>query len=146
MNRAEKTKNTKVPLDLLKKYFSTHKDIAMSFIFGSAAAGRLREDSDMDIGVYFKPKTGRVEIEETAIKYETGLLWLDLERLLGREVDLIVLNRAPATIAESAIRGVPILIKDRGLFIDFMLRVTAIAEDFRNFIEDYWMLKNKYGK
>ncbi len=70
-------------------------------------------------------------------------LWLDLERIAGREVDFIVLNRAPATIAKNAIRGVPVLIKDRGLYLEFMLRVTAIAEDFRGFVEDYWALKNE---
>lgn len=140
---AGKPRNTKALISLLKKYFSARKDIAMSFIFGSAAAGRLREDSDIDIGVYFRPKTGRIEIEEAGIKYETDSLWLDLERIAGREVDLIVLNRAPATIAESAISGLPVLIKDRRLFIEFMLRTTAIAEDFRSFIEDYWALKNE---
>jgi hypothetical protein len=56
-------------------------------------------------------------------------------------VDFIVLNRARSSIASSAIKGRPIIIKDRGLYLDFMLRVTAEAEDYREMVEDYWRIK-----
>ena len=36
-----------------------------------------------------------------------------------------------------------IIIKDRGLYLDFMMRVTAEAEDFRDFVESYWQLKQE---
>ena len=53
------------------------------------------------------------------------------ERLLKREVELLVLNRVSATIAASAIRGIPLAINDWELYLDFMEVVTAEAEDFR---------------
>jgi uncharacterized protein (DUF2344 family) len=57
-----------------------------------------------------------------------------------------VLNRARSCIANSAINGIPIVIKDRGLYLDFMLRVTTEAEDFRETVEDYWRIKQAiYG-
>ena len=34
----------------------------------------------------------------------------------------------------SAIKGTPLVINDWGLYLDFMLVVTDIAEDFRKFI------------
>jgi hypothetical protein len=46
-----------------------------------------------------------------------------------------------SSIASSAISGIPIVVKDRGLYLDFMLRVTAEAEDFRETVEDYWRIK-----
>jgi hypothetical protein len=64
-----------------------------------------------------------------------------------REVDLLVLHRASATVAESALKGVPIIIKDRGLNLDFLLRITSEAIDLRKWVGEYWKLKErrKYG-
>jgi hypothetical protein len=44
---------------------------------------------------------------------------------------MIVLNRAAAIIAASALRGVSLAVKDWGLFIDFLLVATSEAEDVR---------------
>jgi uncharacterized protein len=44
-----------------------------------------------------------------------------MERLLKKEVDLIVLNRARAVLADEIIRkGRPIVVKDKGMFLDFL--------------------------
>ena len=127
---------------LLKPYFEKRGDVLMAFLFGSWAADRSWAESDVDIAVYFRPKTGRMEWEATGSRYDgEGAVWLDVERLLGKEVDLLMLNRAPSTIAESAISGAPIVIKDRGLYLDFMLRVTSEAIDFRQFVGEYRRLK-----
>lgn len=142
----ENMQSIKKLMDELREYFMSKEDVEMAFVFGSAAGGRLREDSDIDIGVYFRPKTGGIEVEETEVKYNVDELWFGLERIIGCEVDLVVLNRAPATVAESALRGQPILIRNRGLYIEFMIRVTAIAEDFRDWTEDYWRLKNRLAQ
>ncbi len=127
----------------IKKYFLMREDVLMCFIFGSASSGRVRKDSDMDIGIYFKPRTGGIEVEEVDVKYNVDEIWLDVERIVGCEIDLVVLNSAPASIADSTIRGIPVVIKDRGLYLEFMIRVTSLAEDYREFIEDYWRLKQR---
>jgi hypothetical protein len=66
----------------------------------------------------------------------------------------VVLNRAPANIAASCISGEPLVIKDRGLFIDFMLRIMRYAEDYSDFVDrfyetfqraGYYHLKTKRG-
>lgn len=128
--------------EILKGYFEKRDDILMAFLFGSYARATLHRESDVDIAVYFRPKNDFLEWEEFDIAYDAeDEIWLDIERLLKRNVDLIVLNRARSSIASSAIHGTPIVIKDRGLYLDFMLRVTAEAEDYREMVEDYWRIK-----
>lgn len=146
MGNMKNSQNMNKLIDKLKEYFRSKKDVEMAFIFGSIVKGTVSEGSDIDIGIYLKPKTGRIEVEETKAKYDIDKMWLELERITGYNVDLVVLNRAPATVADCALRGKPILIRDRGLYLDFMLRVTAIAEDFRDWVEDYWRLKNRLAR
>jgi predicted nucleotidyltransferase len=127
---------------ILKEYFEKKDDVLMAFLFGSYAKSSTHRESDVDVAIYFRPKMNHLEWEEFDIKYDQeDEIWLDVERLLRCNVDLIVLNRAHSSIANSAIRGIPIVIKNRDLYLDFMLRVTAEAEDFRETVEDYWRIK-----
>lgn len=127
-------------LEKLKEYFEKRGDVVMAFVFGSQAKGRAHAGSDWDIAVYFKPEVEWVEWEEQNREYpEEDRVWGDCMDILKTDnVDLIVLNRAPASIADSAIRGIPLVIKDRGLWLDFMLIITRQAEDFREFVRDYY--------
>jgi len=121
--------------DAVKRYFESRKDVAFAFLFGSQARGNATIRSDVDIAVYFHPKKRRPLEVEGDVFYETeDRIWTDLERLFNKEVDLVVLNRVPATVGASAIKGTPLVINDWGLYLDFMLVVTDIAEDFREFI------------
>lgn len=58
-------------------------------------------------------------------------------------VDLIVLNRAPSNIAASAIKGIPLVIKDRKTFLDFALRVVRQAEDYFQFVDEYYEISQR---
>ncbi len=119
----------------LRKYFKDRKDVAFAFLFGSQATGSATIRSDADIAVYFYPEKRKpIEVEEEVFYDGEDKIWSDLERLLNKEVELLVLNRVPATVATSAIKGIPLAINDWGLYLDFMLVVTDIAEDFREFI------------
>ncbi len=118
-----------------KKYFESRKDVAFAFLFGSQARGNATIRSDVDIAVYFYPEKRRpVEVEAEVFYEGEDRIWADLERLFSKEVELLVLNRVPATVGASAIKGTPITINDWGLYLDFMVVVTDIAEDFREFI------------
>ena len=126
-------------IERLKIYFSGRKDIAFAFLFGSQARGNATKLSDVDIAVYFYPERKHPIEYEEAVNYENeDAIWADMERLLKKEVELLVLNRVPATIAASALRGIPLAINDWGLYLDFMEVVTGEAEDFMDFmIRDY---------
>lgn len=126
-------------LELLRNYFEKRKDIAFAFLFGSAARGKVRREGDVDIAVYFWPEKGiEWEAFEKTYKGENSI-GLDLERLLKKEVDLVVLNRARAILADEIVRkGKPIIIKDRGIFIDFLCIVSDEAEYVREWLTTYY--------
>ncbi|HHT9124212.1 MAG TPA: type VII toxin-antitoxin system MntA family adenylyltransferase antitoxin [Candidatus Brocadiia bacterium] len=127
--------NTNIDKDALRRYFENRKDIAFAFLFGSQARGKATKLSDIDIAVYFYPqKRCPVEYEEEIFYAGEDEIWAELEQLLNKEVELLVLNRISASIAASAIRGIPLAINDWGLYLDFMEVVTREAEDFRELL------------
>ena len=123
-------------LRTLREYFERRDDIAFAFLFGSGAKGRVRKEGDVDIAVYFWPEKG-VEWENVKKRYEgENRIAIDVEKLVKKEVDLIVLNRAKAVLADEIIRkGRPIVVKDRGLFLEFLCIISDEAEDMREWIE-----------
>lgn len=122
----------------LKEYFQKRDDIVMAFLFGSQAKERAHASSDWDIAVYFKPSDGQVEREAVHKEYkEEHRVWSDVEEIVRREVDLLILNRVAASIADTAIQGEPLVIKDRKLWLEFMLIVSREAEDFRRTAKEY---------
>ena len=131
-------------VEKLGNYFEKRDDIVMAFVFGSWAKGHEGTESDIDIAVYFKPENNILEWESTDSQYESEReIWLDIERIVEKDVDLLVLNRAAATVADSALKGYPIIIKDRNLNMDFLLRITSEAIDFRQWIDGYWTFKEQ---
>lgn len=135
---------TEFDIDGLKTYFSNRTDVAFAFLFGSQAAGNATKLSDVDIAVYFYPERKHpVEYEEEVYYRQEDALWLELERLLRIEVELIVLNRIPSTIAASALKGIPLAINDWGLYLDFVVVVTSVADDFMDFVIRDYMEKQR---
>lgn len=116
----------------------------MAFLFGSYAKGQAFFDSDVDIAVYFKPKTRRLEWEETGEWPEETEVWADTEKILEKNVDILVLNKVPSLIAFDAVHtGIPLVIKDPSLYLRFLLMINSAAMDFREFIEDYWRIEQR---
>ena len=116
----------------------------MAFLFGSVAADSAGSESDIDIAVYFDPRNKIIEYETQTQYPAEDRIWFDLERLTGREVDLLVLNRAPVTIVDTVLReGKPLFIRDRKIYLDLLLRTSREAEDYRDFIEDFWKIKSR---
>ncbi len=129
----------------LKTYFEKRDDIVMAFLFGSQATGRTMYDSDWDIAVYFKPVVEPVEWEEQNREYpEEDHVWNDCIDIVKTDsVDLIVLNRVPASIADRAIHGIPLVIKDRALLLRFMHIITREADDYREFVHGFYTISQR---
>lgn len=129
----------------LKKYFIEKPEISMAFLFGSQSKGVAGSESDADIAVYFTPsKRGALEWEERRAYPNEGRVWLDIESRLGVNTDMVVLNRAPATLADAIVReGAPLVIKDRNLYWRFFLLVTLAAEDFRGLVREWREIKQR---
>lgn len=124
-----------IELEAIQRYFESKRDVAFAFLYGSYARGNATKRSDVDIAVYFYPRRRHpVELEEEVFYESEGEIWGDLERILKKEVELLVLNRVPATVAVSAIKGVRLMIRDWDLFLDFLEMATDVAEDFTEFI------------
>lgn len=131
----------------LKEYLATRQEVAFAFLYGSQAKGTATKQSDVDVAVYFYPRRRHpVELEEEVFYPAESEIWGDLGRILGKEVELLVLNRVPATIAVSAIKGVPLLIRDWNLYLDFLEIATDIAEDFAEFIMSEYKERAVIGK
>ncbi len=98
-------------LEGLKGYLAARQEVAFSFLYGSHAKGTATKRSDVDLAVYFHPrKRHPVEFEEEVFYPSENEIWGDLERIANKEVELLVLNRVPATVAVSAIKGIPLII------------------------------------
>lgn len=122
----------------LKKYFKSRSNVLMAFLFGSQGEKRGSKTSDWDIACYFKPEFSDIECETKNYYPGESEIWGDLVKILETDnVDFIVLNRAPATLASSAIKGIQLSMKDRKRYLEFMLRVTSEAEDYRKTAKEY---------
>ncbi|HHV75046.1 type VII toxin-antitoxin system MntA family adenylyltransferase antitoxin [Thermoanaerobacterium butyriciformans] len=123
-------------LSILKEFFKDREDIIMAFLFGSVAKGKSMKESDIDIAVYFKNYDEKLVFE----------LWNDLEDLLKKDVDLVVLNIANATIAWEALRGKKIVVNDENFYLNYMLNVSMEAEDFREVVLDIYKIRQERRK
>lgn len=140
---------TDINKETLKEYFKDRKDVAFAFLFGSQARGNATKLSDVDIAVYFYPeKRHPIEYEEEVFYEGEGEddIWAELERILKREVELLVLNRVPATVSSSAIKGIPLAINDWGLYLDFMGIVYVEGEDFMDLTINDYLQREALGK
>lgn len=110
----------------LKAYFEQDHAVALAIVFGSYAENSVREESDLDIAVYLKDIS------------QEGRIWRDISKMTEKEVDLILLNEAPATLAAKVFHtGLPLVIRDRNLYWNLYLTAAIEAEDFAIFADDY---------
>ena len=120
-------------------------EISFACLFGSAAVDRLRDDSDIDVAVYFD--SGRaLEIEtERRMAIEPDVQ-LAVERSTNRNVDLLVLNRAPASVCAAAVRdGVAVLVRNESMLSRYFLAVTNVAMDFRDTEKQFRAIRARSG-
>jgi len=128
----------------LKDYFEKRDDVVMAFLFGSFAKGQAVYDSDVDIAVYFKPEKRRVESEEDKIYPEENQIWENVEKIIKRNVDLVILNKARPLVAFDVLQtGIPIIIKNRPLYWNFYSLIHSSALDFMEFSQDYRRVKER---
>lgn len=98
-----------------------HFDVALAALFGSWSRGDAHARSDVDIGVSFRGDAPTLTRELA--------LQADLERALGRSVDLVVLETAPPPLAWRIARdGVAIFEPTPGTWDRFRI-ATAIERD-----------------
>jgi uncharacterized protein YutE (UPF0331/DUF86 family)/predicted nucleotidyltransferase len=127
----------------LREVCSRFTGIRFAFLFGSAVSGRLRPDSDIDIAVY-GDSGGMLELEADRFLDDETDMQLAFEHATNRNVDLLILNRAPATVCSAALlMGRPLVIRDGSLYSRFFLAVTSVAMDFLETSRDYRRIRDR---
>jgi uncharacterized protein YutE (UPF0331/DUF86 family)/predicted nucleotidyltransferase len=131
-------------IKVLREYFLSRPDISMVFAFGSCAVGRDISESDFDLGIYFAPKSKDLEWEEDIQYPQEDEIWRAAEKIVHREVDLVILNRASAGLCWSAVKqGTVVIIKDENLYWRWFNRISFDAIDFQQTVDDWMLIKQR---
>jgi len=126
MKKAQKIK-------ALKDYFEKKNSVILAFLFGSQSKNLARKISDYDIAVLIKENGKKNKI--------LSKIWAELVDILNSEVDLISLKDAPPILASRILReGIPLKIKDKKIFLDYLIKTIDDAEYFLNFSKDYYQI------
>lgn len=112
------------PPEKLRRRLEAFDEILFAYLFGSRADGRPRPDSDWDVAVLLRPEVSERERFDLRLR-----LGLDLEEV-GR-ADVVVLNDAPPLLAQSALQGQRILVRDKTALVRFFVKTMAFADDAR---------------
>lgn len=130
-------------IESVKEYFLKRKEVLMAFVFGSYAEGRQTSGSDFDLAVYFAAQKRDNEGQEFYDKNENEIRF-DISMIVHKEIDLVCLNYAPASLVSHVIKtGIPLAIKDEKLYLEVYLRESQEAEDFLEFSEDFYRIYKK---
>jgi uncharacterized protein YutE (UPF0331/DUF86 family)/predicted nucleotidyltransferase len=134
----------RLKIKLLKEYFSEQPDVLMAFIFGSYAKGRMVAESDFDVAVYLRGKSRDIESNEKGNQEKESEIWSGVIEIVKKDVDLICLNNAPASLVSNVIKtGIPLIIKDKKLYWEVYLKTSLETEDFLKFAVDFWKIKKR---
>jgi len=130
-------------IKILKEYFEKEESVLLAFLFGSRARNIQRKNADWDIGVYFTPyeyaeiDTEHTYPDENKVREKT-------EEILKGEVDFIVMNRAASPLVFSILnRGTPLIIKDRRLYLELLLRTSQEAFEYWKFTEEFYAIRER---
>ena len=104
-------------IDAVRRAVAERGDVVAAWVFGSVARGSARPGSDVDVAVLRgKPASGTL----ADLPAELALY---LERAVGREVDLVVIDDANVELVHRVLRdGVLVLDRDRPRRIAFEVR------------------------
>ena len=112
------------PQEAIKERLERTEEVRFALLYGSRAQGRPRADSDWDVGVFLSGDLSAPERFEVRSR-----LLADLADL--GPVDVLVLNDAPPLLAQRALEGFRLVVKDRSAYVRFFTRVLAEAGDER---------------
>jgi predicted nucleotidyltransferase len=112
-------------LAALHRALEAEPDVAYAVLFGSAARGTARPGSDADIAIELRPGAAR---DVRAL----GGLAARLGSAVGRPVDLVLLDEAPAPLAYRIFRDGRVLVeRDHAALVARKARVLLDYLDFK---------------
>lgn len=122
---------------LLRDYFEAHSDgLDVVYLYGSVARGDLREDSDVDLGLLC------TESADAGFFGVRSRVEDDLEHILGRPVQAIVLDTAPPDLVHRVLRdGILIYERDPSGRISFEVSSRREYLDLLPVLREYRRVK-----
>ncbi len=107
-------------------------DLVAAYVFGSEGRGAAGPGSDVDVAILLGRQPARTLSGQP---YE---LAAELAELLGRRVDLVVLDSAPPDLAHRVLRdGIIVLDRDRAARLRFEVAARNAYFDLKPFLERY---------
>lgn len=102
----------------------------MAFLYGSAAAGMLKDESDIDVAILFDSVSGR-----DAFDLVSGLE-TELTIILKRDTEILVLDREkvrPLLFFNAVVHGIPVYFRDFTRLVDLKNEALGLKEDWELF-------------
>lgn len=107
----------------LKGYLNADPNVIFAFIFGSAAIGKAGEKSDIDIAIYFEQPPEGMDLLH---------LISTLSELVGKDVDVVVLNTASAFLRHQVMKHkMELTIKDRERYRRFREKTISDYDEYK---------------
>ena len=120
-------------LQQLQVFFNRdHIGIVCVYVYGSVARGEARNGSDIDVAILYAQE---LPLTLEGLGLELGYT---LERLLGKPVDLVILNRAPLDLIHRVLRdGVLVYDSDPSSRIRFEVQARNAYFDLLPYLRQY---------
>ena len=129
-------------IQAVTRYLETQPAVLAAILFGSAAAGRMRPESDLDLALLFAHE----HVPDVFMALDMRVI---LEQHAKRDVDLIVLNDASPIIAFQAVKyGQVISCCDQRAYQSYVVRLITEYADFKQIrrpIEEAVFKRRLYG-
>ena len=120
-----------IPLAALVETLQACDDLLLAYLFGSAAAGRLHPESDLDIAVLFIDRPA----SEERLRRRLQLMAM-LEPLTTYPIQVVTLDDAPPLLAYAVMRdGIILYERDRASRVAFEVRAMKLYFDVRPMLE-----------
>jgi predicted nucleotidyltransferase len=117
----------------ISKYFQQHPEgIACVYLFGSRARRQSKSGSDVDIAVLYKDQAPS-GLERLGIPLSGTL-----EKIIGKPLDVVVLNGASVDLIHRILRdGIILYEADRSARINFEVTARNAYFDLKPYLDEY---------